>query len=257
MRLQLAFDFDLQLAHGCAPMSKNGFSATIFLNALFLISSFVKSHCTPCSFTVVMSILSSRPRYPSPETLSPKRWLCVSDSTCSQLPMNILPSEDSPSACGSDAALSFASNCSLSSKSSVCTSAARFLDGQLSVPMAGPLLALEDEAPLVAVMSCFIVTSFSPIRQNFSGGRSHSSDTARLWLDEEDCSCFLASTCLFSGKILSALLTFLQFCTNPVPACVRVTGLVMTANRGTSWTTRCWTVLLSQTSRDVHSLERI
>ena len=37
-------------------------------------------------------------------------------------------------------------------------------------------------------MSCFSVTSFSP----FSGGRSHSSDTARLWLDEEDCSCFLA-----------------------------------------------------------------
>ena len=27
-----------------------------------------------------------------------------------------------------------------------------------------------DEAPLVAVMSCFIVTSSSPIRQNFSGG---------------------------------------------------------------------------------------
>ena len=31
-----------------------------------------------------------------------------------------------------------------------------------SVSMAGPLLALEDEAPLVAVMSCFIVTSSSP-----------------------------------------------------------------------------------------------
>ena len=60
--------------------------------------------------------------------------------------------------------------------------------------MAGPLLALEDEAPLVAVTSCLIVTSSSPIRQNFSGGRSHSCDTARLWLDEEGCSCFLAST---------------------------------------------------------------
>ena len=174
-------------------MSKNGFSATIFLNALFLISTSTNSHCTPCSFTVVMSILSSRPRCPSPATFSPKRWLCVSDSTCSQLPMNILPS-DSPSACGSDAALSFASNCSLSSTSSVWTSAARFLGGRLSVSMAGPLLALEDEAPLVAVMSCFIVSSFSPIRQNFSGERSHSSDTARLWLDEEGCSCFLAST---------------------------------------------------------------
>ena len=57
--------------------------------------------------------------------------------------------------------------------------------------MAGPLLALEDEAPLVAVISCFIVTSSSPIRQNFSGGRSHSSDPARLWLDEEGCSCVL------------------------------------------------------------------
>ena len=33
MRLQLAFDCDLQLAHGCAPISKNGFVATIFLNA--------------------------------------------------------------------------------------------------------------------------------------------------------------------------------------------------------------------------------
>ena len=33
MRLQLAFDFVLQLAHGCAPFSKNGFSATVFLNA--------------------------------------------------------------------------------------------------------------------------------------------------------------------------------------------------------------------------------
>ena len=55
-------------------------------------------------------------RYPSPATLSSKRCLCVSDSTCSQLPMNILSSEDSPSACGSDAALPSASNCSLSSK---------------------------------------------------------------------------------------------------------------------------------------------
>ena len=194
MQLQLAFDSDFQLAHGCAPMSKNGFSATIFLNASFLISTSVKSHCTPCSFTVVMSILSSRPKYPSTATLSPKRWLCVSDSTCSQLPMNILPSEDSPSACGSDAAFSCAFKCSLSSKSSVWTSAARFLDGRLSVSMAGPLLALEDEAPHVAVMSCLIVTSSSPIRQNSSGGRSHSSDTARLWVDEEGCSCFLAST---------------------------------------------------------------
>ena len=162
MRLQLAFDFDL-LAHECNPMSKNGFSATIFLNASFLISTSVKSHCTPCSFTVVMSILSSRPKYPSPATLSPKRCLCVSDSTCSQLPMNILPSEDSPSACGSDAAFSFASNCSSSPQSSVCTSAACFLDGRLSVSMASPLLALENEPPLVAVMSCFIVTSSSPI----------------------------------------------------------------------------------------------
>ena len=89
MRLQLAFDFDLQLAHGCAHMSKNGFSATIFLNALFLISTFMKSHCTPCSFTVVMSILSSRPKYPSRATLSPKRWSCVSDWTCSQLPVTL------------------------------------------------------------------------------------------------------------------------------------------------------------------------
>ena len=59
--------------------------------------------------------------------------------------------------------------------------------------MGGPLLALEDEAPLVAVTSCLSVTSSSSIRQNFSGGPSHSSDTARLWLDEEHCSCFLAS----------------------------------------------------------------
>ena len=33
MRLQLAFDFNLQLANGCAPTSTNGFSATIFLYA--------------------------------------------------------------------------------------------------------------------------------------------------------------------------------------------------------------------------------
>ena len=59
MRLQLASDFDLQVAHGCASISKNGFSAIIFLNAWFLISTFVISHCTPCSNTVVMSILSS------------------------------------------------------------------------------------------------------------------------------------------------------------------------------------------------------
>ena len=69
--------------------------------------------------SVVMSILSSRPRYSSPATLSSKCWLCVSDSSCSQLPMNSLPSEDSPSVCGKGAALSFASICSLSSKSSV------------------------------------------------------------------------------------------------------------------------------------------
>ena len=72
MRLQLAFDFDLQLAHGCAPISKNGLSATIFLNAWFLIYTFVKSHCTPCSFTVVVSILSSRPKCSSPATLFQK-----------------------------------------------------------------------------------------------------------------------------------------------------------------------------------------
>ena len=69
-----------------------------------------------------------------------------------------------------------------------------FLDGRLSMSMAGPLLALEDEAPLVAVISCFTVTSSSPIRQKFSGGRPHSSDTACSWPDEEGCSCFLAST---------------------------------------------------------------
>ena len=44
MRLQLAFDFDLQLAHGCAPISKNGFSATFFLNASFLIFTSGKTH---------------------------------------------------------------------------------------------------------------------------------------------------------------------------------------------------------------------
>ena len=63
MRLQLAFDFGLQLSHGCAPTSKNGFSATIFLNASS--PCLMNSHCTPCSLTVVMSIFSSRPRYPS------------------------------------------------------------------------------------------------------------------------------------------------------------------------------------------------
>ena len=41
------------------------------------------------------------------------------------------------------------------------------------------------------------------------------------------------------------LFPLLQFCSHPVPACVRVTGLVMTAMRGTSWTSKCWTVLLS------------
>ena len=76
----------------------------------------------------------------------------------------------------------------------------RFLEGRLSVFIAGPLLALEDEAPLVAVMSCFIVISSSPIRQNFSGGQSHSSDTASLWLDEEGLLLFpCIHTCLFSG----------------------------------------------------------
>ena len=54
-----------------------------------------------------------------PATLSSKCWLCVSDSSCSQLSMNILQSEDSSCARGSDAALSFAPICSLSSKSSV------------------------------------------------------------------------------------------------------------------------------------------
>ena len=52
----------------------------------------------------------------------------------------------------------------------VWTFAARFLDGRLSMSMAGPLPALEDEAPLVSLMFCLIVTSSSPIRQNFSGG---------------------------------------------------------------------------------------
>ena len=43
---------------------------------------------------------------------------------------------------------------------------------------AGPLLALEDEAPLVAVTSFLIVTSSSPIRQDFLVGDPHSTDTA-------------------------------------------------------------------------------
>ena len=57
--------------------------------------------------------------------------------------------------------------------------------------------------------------------------------------------------------MLSSFFTLLQFCAHPVPACVRVTGLVMTANRGTSWTPKCWTILFAQTSRDVHSCQRI
>ena len=54
-----------------------------------------------------------------------------------------------------------------------------------------------------------------------------------------------------------ALLTLLQLCAHPVPARIRVTGLVMTAIRGTSWRSRCWTILLAQTSRDVHSFQRL
>ena len=34
MRLQLAFDLDLQLAHGCAPISKNGFFRNYLLERL-------------------------------------------------------------------------------------------------------------------------------------------------------------------------------------------------------------------------------
>ena len=103
---------------------------------------------TACSFTVVMSILSSRPKFPLWQFCLPNagcafqtfsNYLLVRVPNLVPPHMNILPSEDSPSlACGSDAAFSFASNCSLSSESSVCTSAARFLDGRLSVSMARP-----------------------------------------------------------------------------------------------------------------------
>ena len=79
-----------------------------------------------------------------------------------------------------------------------------------------------------------------------------------LWLDKEDFSCFLAPTRACSlARYSLPFFTLLHLCAHPVPAYVRVTCLVMTANRGTSWTSRSWTVLLAQTARDVHTLQRI
>ena len=122
MRVQLAFDFDLQLAHEQEWFFRNYLPERLIphLHVCEIPLRTLLIHCRDVH-TFVKTQVSISGNFVS-QTLVVRFRLDVFP----KMPMNILPSEDSSSACGSDAALSFASNCSLSSKPSVWTSAARF-----------------------------------------------------------------------------------------------------------------------------------
>ena len=96
MRLQLAFNFDLQLAHGRAPTSKK----MVFRNNLLVC---LIPHLHVCEIPLHTLLTRCRDVHTFVEAQVSISGNFVFQtlvvvSVCSQLPMNILSSKDSPSA---------------------------------------------------------------------------------------------------------------------------------------------------------------